>query len=76
MLRLPLSFYQELSSTGQVISRLNEVTSAQQTVIQVLTNTAVNSVLVIIYTFVLLFIDWRLTLVVLVVSLHWSNTLL
>src|SRR5450759_2631695 len=36
MLRLPLSFYQGLSSTGQVLSRLNEVTSAQQTVIQLL----------------------------------------
>jgi ABC-type bacteriocin/lantibiotic exporter with double-glycine peptidase domain len=68
MLRLPLSFYQGLSSTGQVLSRLNEVTSAQQTVIQVFTNTAVNSVLVIIYTFVLLFIDWRLTLAVLAVA--------
>src|SRR5258708_22034916 len=31
MLRLPLSFYQGLSSTGQVLSPLNEVTSAQQT---------------------------------------------
>lgn len=68
MLRLPLSFYQGLSSTGQVLSRLNEVTSAQQTVIQVLTNTAVNSVLVIIYTGVLFLTDWRLTLVVLAVA--------
>lgn len=68
MLRLPLSFYQGLSSTGQVLSRLNEVTSAQQTVIQVLTNTAVNSVLVIIYTGVLFVTDWRLTIVVLLVA--------
>ncbi len=68
MLRLPLSFYQGLSSTGQVLSRLNEVTSAQQTVIQVLTNTAVNSVLVIIYIGVLFLTDWRLTLVVLTVA--------
>lgn len=68
MLRLPLSFYQGLSSTGQVLSRLNEVTSAQQTVIQVFTNTAVNSVLVIIYTGVLFLTDWRLTLVVLAVA--------
>jgi ABC-type bacteriocin/lantibiotic exporter with double-glycine peptidase domain len=68
MLRLPLSFYQGLSSTGQVLSRLNEVTSAQQTVIQVLTNAAVNSVLVIIYTGVLFLTDWRLTLVVLTVA--------
>jgi ABC-type bacteriocin/lantibiotic exporter with double-glycine peptidase domain len=44
------------------------VTSAQQTVIQVLTNTAVNSVLVIIYTGVLFLTDWRLTLVVLAVA--------
>jgi len=68
MLRLPLSFYQGLLSTGQVLSRLNEVTSAQQTVIQVLINTAVNSVLVIIYTGVLFLIDWRLTLVVILVA--------
>ncbi len=68
MLRLPLSFYQGLSSTGQVLSRLNEVTSAQQTVIQILTNTAVNSVLVVIYTGVLFMTDWRLTLAVLLVA--------
>lgn len=68
MLRLPLSFYQGLSSTGQVLSRLNEVTSAQQTVIQVLIDTVVNSVLTIIYVGVLFFTDWRLTLGVLVVA--------
>ncbi|HVB21602.1 MAG TPA: peptidase domain-containing ABC transporter [Ktedonobacteraceae bacterium] len=68
MLRLPLSFYQGLSSTGQVLSRLNEVTSAQQTVIQVLIDTTVNSVLTIIYVGVLFFTDWRLTLAVLAVS--------
>ena len=68
MLRLPLSFYQGLSSTGQVLSRLNEVTSAQQTVIQVMIDTTVNSVLTIIYVGVLFFTDWRLTLAVLAVS--------
>ncbi len=65
MLRLPLSFYQELSSTGQVLSRLNEVTSAQQTVIQVIIDIAVNSILVLIYLGVLFVTDWRLTLAVL-----------
>ena len=55
MLRLPLAFYQGLSSTGQVLSRLNEVTSAQQTVIQVLIDTSVNGVLAIIYVAVLFF---------------------
>ncbi len=65
MLRLPLSFYQGLSSTGQVLSRLNEVTSAQQTVIQVIIDIAVNSILVIIYFGVLFVTDWRLTLAVL-----------
>ena len=68
MLRLPLSFYQGLSSTGQVLSRLNEVTSAQQTVIQVLINTTVNGVLTIIYMAVLFFTDWRLSLAVVAVS--------
>src|SRR6266516_2242530 len=68
MLRLPLSFYQGLSSTGQVLSRLNEVTSAQQTIIQVLLDATVNSVLVIIYIGVLFLTDWRLTLVVLLVA--------
>ncbi|HLX39340.1 MAG TPA: peptidase domain-containing ABC transporter [Ktedonobacteraceae bacterium] len=68
MLRLPLSFYQGLSSTGQVLSRLNEVTSAQQTVIQVMIDTTVNSVLTVIYVGVLFFTDWRLTLAVLAVS--------
>jgi len=65
MLRLPLSFYQGLSSTGQVLSRLNEVTSAQQTVIQVIIDIAVNGILVIIYLGVLFVTDWRLTLAVL-----------
>ena len=68
MLRLPLTFYQGLSSTGQVLSRLNEVTSAQQTVIQVLIDTTVNGVLTIIYVGVLFFTDWRLTLAVLAVA--------
>ncbi len=68
MLRLPLAFYQGLISTGQVLSRLNEVTSAQQTVLQVMIDTCVNSVLVIIYTVVLFISDWRLTLVVIGVA--------
>lgn len=68
MLRLPLSFYQGLSSTGQVLSRLNEVTSAQQTVIQVMIDTSVNGVLTIIYVGVLFFTNWQLTLAVLAVS--------
>lgn len=68
MLRLPLSFYQGLSSTGQVLSRLNEVTSAQQTVLQVLLDTTVNSVLTLIYVGVLFFTNWQLTLAVLIVS--------
>src|SRR6266436_6841646 len=68
MLRLPLSFYQGTASTGQALSRLSEVTSAQQTVIQVLLDTAVNIVLVIIYAVVLFLTDWRLTLVVIAVS--------
>ncbi len=68
MLRLPLSFYQGLSSTGQVLSRLNEVTSAQQTVIQVLLDSAVNIVLVLIYTGVLFLTDWRLALAVIGVA--------
>jgi subfamily B ATP-binding cassette protein MsbA len=68
MLRLPLAFYQGLSSTGQVLSRLNEVTSAQQTVIQVMIDTVVNTVLVVIYTFVLFLTDWRMTLVVIAVA--------
>lgn len=64
MLRLPLAFYQELISTGQILSRLNEVTSAQQTVLQVLIDTCVNGVLVIIYAVVLFFTNWQLTLLV------------
>src|SRR6266566_905799 len=68
MLRLPLSFYQGLSSTGQVLSRLNEVTSAQQTVIQVMIDTSVNGVLTLIYIGVLFFTNWQLTLAVLAVS--------
>ena len=68
MLRLPLSFYQGLSSTGQVLSRLNEVTSAQQTVIQVMIDTTVNGVLTIIYIAVLFFTNWQLTLAVLAVG--------
>lgn len=68
MLRLPLAFYQELISTGQILSRLNEVTSAQQTVLQVLIDTCVNAVLVIIYIFVLFITDWRLTLLVIGIS--------
>jgi ATP-binding cassette, subfamily B, bacterial MsbA len=65
MLRLPLSFYHGLSGTGQVLSRLNEVTSAQQTVIQVIIDIAVNGILMIIYIGVLFVTDWRLTLAVL-----------
>src|SRR5579863_8889632 len=68
MLRLPLSFYQGLSSTGQILSRLNEVTSAQQAVIQVMIDTSVNGVLTIIYVAVLFATDWRLTLSVLIVA--------
>jgi len=68
MLRLPISFFQGLISTGQVLSRLNEVTSAQQTVIQVMIDTCVNSVLVIIYTGVLFITDWQLTLFVIGVA--------
>ncbi|MDQ6662124.1 MAG: peptidase domain-containing ABC transporter, partial [Chloroflexota bacterium] len=68
MLRLPLSFYDGLSSTGQVLSRLNEVTSAQQTVIQVIIDTVVNSVLAVIYLGVLFYTDWRMTLSVIVVG--------
>ncbi|HEY6539356.1 MAG TPA: peptidase domain-containing ABC transporter [Ktedonobacteraceae bacterium] len=64
MLRLPLAFYQELINTGQILSRLNEVTSAQQTVLQVLIDTCVNGVLVIIYAIVLFLTDWQLTLLV------------
>lgn len=65
MLRLPLSFYHGLSGTGQVLSRLNEVTSAQQTVIQVIIDIAVNGILMIINIGVLFVTDWRLTLAVL-----------
>ena len=68
MLRLPLAFYQELISTGQILSRLNEVTSAQQTVLQVLIDICVNAVLVIIYAVVLFLTDWRLTLLVIGVA--------
>jgi ABC-type bacteriocin/lantibiotic exporter with double-glycine peptidase domain len=68
MLRLPLAFYQELVNTGQILSRLNEVTSAQQTVLQVLIDTGVNAVLVIIYAFVLFFTDWQLTLLVIAIA--------
>src|SRR5258708_5853994 len=65
MLRLPLSFYQGLSSTGQVLSRLNEVTSAQQTVIQVMIDMTVNCVLTVMYVAGLVFTNWQLTLDVL-----------
>lgn len=68
MLRLPLSFYSDLYSTGQILSRLNEVTSAQQTVLQVLIDTGVNGILVIIYAVVLFFTDWQLSLVVIGVA--------
>ncbi|HEU5228737.1 MAG TPA: peptidase domain-containing ABC transporter [Ktedonobacteraceae bacterium] len=64
MLRLPLSFYQKLSSTGQVLSRLNEVTTVQQTVIQVVIDAAVNGILVVIYAAVLFLTEWHLTLIV------------
>src|SRR5579885_414327 len=68
MLRLPLAFYQGLSSTGQILSRLNEVTSAQQTVLQMIIDAAVNSILTVIYLGVLFVADWHLTLAVLAVS--------
>ena len=68
MLRLPLAFYQGLSGTGQVLSRLGEVTSAQSTVIQVVMDSVVNSILLVIYTAVLALTDWRITLVVLAVA--------
>lgn len=68
MLRLPLSFYQGYSSTGQVLSRLNEVTSAQQTVIEMLMDAAVNAILTVIYIGVLFLTEWRLTLAVLVLA--------
>jgi subfamily B ATP-binding cassette protein MsbA len=68
MLRLPLSFYQGLMSTGQLLSRLNEVTSAQQAVIQVLINIAVNGILTIIYVAVLFLTNWKLTLAVIIVA--------
>src|SRR5581483_912933 len=65
MLRLPLTFYDGQASTGQFLSRLNEVTSAQQTIIQVVIDTTVNSVLTMIYLGVLFLTDWHLTLAVL-----------
>src|SRR2546421_1530131 len=68
ILRLPLSFIQGLIDTGQALSRLGEVTSAQQTVIQVIIDTCVNLVLVVIYTGVLFITNWRLTLVVIAVA--------
>ncbi|HZO75491.1 MAG TPA: peptidase domain-containing ABC transporter [Ktedonobacteraceae bacterium] len=64
MLRLPLAFYQKLSSTGQVLSRLNEVTTVQQTVIQVVIDAAVAGILVVIYTIVLFLTEWHLTLLI------------
>ncbi len=68
MLRLPLSFYQGLTSTGQVLSRLNEITTAQQTVLQMLIDVAVNTILTVIYAVVLFLTDWRLTLAVIGVA--------
>jgi len=68
MLRLPLSFYQKLSSTGQVLSRLNEVTTVQQTVIQVVIDAAVDSILVVIYTIVLFLTEWHLTLLIISIA--------
>jgi subfamily B ATP-binding cassette protein MsbA len=68
MLRLPLSFYQGLMSTGQLLSRLNEVTSAQQAVIQVVINIAVNGILTVIYVGVLFLTNWQLTLAVIIVA--------
>ncbi|QBD81733.1 peptidase domain-containing ABC transporter [Ktedonosporobacter rubrisoli] len=68
MLRLPLSFYQNLSSTGQILSRLNEVTSVQQTAIQIVIDAAVNCILTVIYVGVLFTTDWRLSLVVLAIT--------
>lgn len=68
MLRLPISFYQGFIGTGQILSRLNEVTSAQQAVIQVLISVCVNGVLAIIYTGVLFLTNWQLTLAVIIVG--------
>lgn len=65
ILRLPLAFYDGHASTGQLLSRLNEVISAQQTIIQVVIDTAVNSVLTLIYLGVLFLTDWHLTLALL-----------
>lgn len=64
MLRLPLTFYQGMVGTGQVLSRLNEVTSAQQTVLQMIIDATVNTILTLIYLGVLFTTDWRLSLVV------------
>lgn len=68
MLRLPLSFYQKLSSTGQVLSRLNEVTTVQQTVIQVVIDATVDGILVVIYTIVLFLTEWHLTLLIICIG--------
>lgn len=68
MLRLPLSFYEGLVSTARVLSRLNEVTSAQQAVIQVFIDIAVNSLLTLIYLGVLFATNWRLTLAIIIVA--------
>ena len=68
MLRLPLSYYQGATGTGQSLSRLNEVTSAQQTVLQMIIDIAVNTILTLIYAGVLFLTDWRMTLVVIGVA--------
>ncbi len=74
MLRLPLSFYHRLSSTGQVLSRLNEATTVQQTVIQVIIDAAVDSILVVIYTIVLFLTEWHLTLLVICIAPFYLGT--
>src|SRR5579885_3564267 len=74
MLRLPLTFYQKLSSTGQVLSRLNEVTTVQQTVIQVVIDAAVAGILVVIYTVVLFLTEWHLTLLIISIAPFYLRT--
>ncbi|HLG65745.1 MAG TPA: peptidase domain-containing ABC transporter [Ktedonosporobacter sp.] len=74
MLRLPLTFYQKLSSTGQVLSRLNEVTTVQQTVIQVVIDAAVAGILVVIYTVVLFLTEWHLTLLIISIAPFYLGT--
>ncbi|MDQ2714615.1 MAG: peptidase domain-containing ABC transporter [Chloroflexota bacterium] len=73
LLRMPLASYQKLSGTGQMLSRLNEVISAQQTVIQVAIDAVVNGILTIIYIGVLFLTEWRLTLAVLIIAPFYAG---